>query len=113
VYGTARSHSQRPPGGAPALIRSGASHGLSSPAAALQGATAAAAGRDVLLGGGVSTVHEYLRAGLLDELHVAVVPVLLGGGERALRGAGHLVHDWQCVAFTPSATVTHVRLRRR
>ena len=81
--------------------------------AALDRATAAAGGRHVRLGGGVSTVHQYLRAGLLDELHVAVVPVLLGGGERLLDGLGGLAQDWACVEFAPSASVAHVRLRRR
>jgi dihydrofolate reductase len=50
--------------------------------AALDRARAAAEGAHVRLGGGASTVRQYLRAGLLDELHVAVVPVLLGSGER-------------------------------
>jgi dihydrofolate reductase len=81
--------------------------------AALDRATAAADGRDVRLGGGVATVHEYMRAGLLDELHVAVVPVLLGGGERLFEGLHEVVGQWDRVEFVPSATVTHVRLRRR
>jgi dihydrofolate reductase len=78
--------------------------------AALERATAAAGGADVRLGGGVATVHQYLRAGLLDEIHVAVVPVLLGGGERLLDGSAPA--GWRCVEFAPSATVAHVRLRR-
>jgi dihydrofolate reductase len=80
--------------------------------AALERATAAARGADVRLGGGVSTVHEYLRAGLLDEIHVAVVPVLLGGGERLFEGVGPALEGWRCVEFAPSASVAHVRLRR-
>jgi dihydrofolate reductase len=40
----------------------------------------------VQIGGGVSTIQQYLRAGLIDELHVAVVPVVLGGGERLFEG---------------------------
>ncbi len=80
--------------------------------AALERATAAAGGRDVRLGGGVSTVQQYLRAGLLDEIHVVVVPVLLGGGERLFDGAGPAPAAWRCVEFTPSASVAHVRLRR-
>ena len=54
--------------------------------AALHRARAAAAGRDVRLGGGVSTIRQYLRAGLVDEMHLAVSPALLGRGE-------HLLHD--------------------
>jgi dihydrofolate reductase len=80
--------------------------------AALEQATAAARGADVRLGGGVSTVHEYLRAGLLDEIHVAVVPVLLGSGERLFDGVGPALEGWRCVEFAPSASVAHVRLRR-
>src|ERR1700729_89343 len=49
--------------------------------AALERAKAAAGGRDVRIGGGVSTIREYLRATLIDELHLAIRPVLLGSGE--------------------------------
>src|SRR5438105_5382701 len=54
--------------------------------AALEQARAAAGGRDVRLGGGVSTIRQYLRAGLIDELHLALRPVLLGCGEHLLNG---------------------------
>jgi dihydrofolate reductase len=81
--------------------------------AALDGARAAAGGRDVRLGGGAATVQQYLRAGLLDELHLAVVPVLLGGGERLFEALGGALGDWSSVEFAPSAAVAHVRLRRR
>ena len=50
--------------------------------AALERAVEAAGGQDVRLGGGAATIRQYLAAGLVDELHVAVVPILLGGGER-------------------------------
>ena len=50
--------------------------------AALERAFAAAGGADVRLGGGVATIQQYLRAGLVDDLHVAIVPILLGAGER-------------------------------
>lgn len=50
--------------------------------AALQRAFEAAGGRDVRLGGGVAALQQYLKAGLVDEMHVAVSPVLLGSGER-------------------------------
>jgi len=49
-------------------------------------AFAAAAGQDVRLGGGASTVQQFLRAGLIDELHLVIVPVLLGSGERLFDG---------------------------
>ncbi|MFD2090158.1 dihydrofolate reductase family protein [Blastococcus deserti] len=80
--------------------------------AALEQARAAAGGAHVRLGGGVSTVRQYLAAGLLDELHVAVVPVLLGSGERLFGDLGAAPDDWRCVEFAPSASVAHVRLRR-
>ena len=80
--------------------------------AALDRARAAAGGRHVRLGGGAATVREYLRAGLLDELHVAVVPVLLGGGVRLFDDLGDAIDGWRSVEFTPSASVAHVRLRR-
>lgn len=50
--------------------------------AALKRAFDAAGGDDVRVGGGAATVQQYLRAGLIDELHLVIVPILLGGGER-------------------------------
>jgi dihydrofolate reductase len=81
--------------------------------AALHRARVAADGADVRLGGGASTVQQYLRAGLVDELGLAVVPVLLGGGERLFEDLGSALDGWGCVEFAASASVTHVRLRRR
>jgi dihydrofolate reductase len=52
--------------------------------AALQSAHAAAGGRDIRLGGGVATIRQYLRAGLIDEMHLAIAPVLLESGEHLL-----------------------------
>ena len=80
--------------------------------AALERARAAAGDRSVRLGGGVATVRHYLQAGLLDELHLAVVPALLGSGERLFGDLGTALDGWRCVGFAPSAMVTHVRLRR-
>ncbi len=53
---------------------------------ALERARAAAGGRDVRLGGGVATIREYLRAGLVEEMHLAIAPVLLGAGEALFAG---------------------------
>jgi dihydrofolate reductase len=78
--------------------------------AALEQARAAAGDADVRLGGGAATVREYLRAGLVDELHVAVVPVLLGGGERLFEGPAPA--GLECVEFVGSAAVAHVRFAR-
>src|SRR4029077_6163942 len=57
---------------------------------ALEQATAAAREQDIRLGGGVSTIQQYLDAGLVDEMHLAVVPILLGAGERLLDRADRL-----------------------
>jgi dihydrofolate reductase len=77
---------------------------------ALEQAVAAADGADVRLGGGPGTIREYLRAGLVDELHVAIAPLVLGAGERLLGdGVGH---DLTCAEFVGSPSVAHVRLVR-
>lgn len=55
---------------------------------ALDHARKVADGMDVQIGGGSNTIQQYLRAGLIDELHVAIAPVLLGRGERLFRGGG-------------------------
>ena len=80
--------------------------------AALERAREAAGTGDVRVGGGAATVQQYLRAGLLDELHLVVVPVLLGSGERLFEGLGDALDGWACVEFAPSRSVSHVRLRR-
>jgi dihydrofolate reductase len=78
--------------------------------AALAQAMAAAGGLDVRLGGGASTVRQYLAAGLVDTLHVPVVPVVLGGGERLFEGP--LPAGYEVVDFVPSATVAHVHIAK-
>lgn len=80
--------------------------------AALERARASAKGRDVRLGGGVATVQQYLRAGLVDEMHLAIAPVLLGSGEHLLNGIDTLKLGYRCVEHVPSVGVTHVVLRK-
>jgi dihydrofolate reductase len=80
--------------------------------AALRSATEAAGDQDVLIGGGAATVRQYLGASLIDELHLVVVPVLLGGGERPFDDLGSLADDYRCVELVSSTAVTHVRLVR-
>jgi dihydrofolate reductase len=80
---------------------------------ALERAFAAADGADVRLGGGAATVREYLRAGLVDELHVPVVPLLLGAGERLFDDLGDAADRYECVAVVPGEGVTHVHLALR
>jgi dihydrofolate reductase len=81
--------------------------------AALEQAQAAAGGGDVVVGGGASAAQQYLRAGLLDELQIHLVPVLLGGGTRLfdedlVRGPGGL--ERTRVIESPSGT-THLSYR--
>jgi dihydrofolate reductase len=80
--------------------------------AALQRAFDAAGGRDVRLGGGASTIQQYLRAGLLDLLHVAIAPILLGAGERLFDHLGAVPVGYTCTDLTSSAAVAHVTLAR-
>jgi dihydrofolate reductase len=77
--------------------------------AALERAAEAADGQDVRLGGGVSTIQQYLRAGLVDELHVAIVPVLLGRGERLFDNLDGGPEGYECIEFVSSRSVAHVR----
>ena len=80
---------------------------------ALDRARDAAGGKDVRIGGGPSTIQQYLRAGLVDELHIAISPVLLGGGERLFEGVDMRALGYECVKFVPSGKATHVVLRRQ
>ena len=79
---------------------------------AAQPSNEAAGDRDVLVGGGAATIREYLRASLMDEMHLAIVPVLLGSGERLFEDLGPSTDDYQCVEHVCSPAVTHVRISR-
>jgi dihydrofolate reductase len=81
--------------------------------AALEQAKAAAAGRDVRLGGGVSTLRQYLRAGLIDELHFAVRHLLLGSGEHVWEGIDVPALGYDCVKVVHGERATHVFLHRK
>jgi dihydrofolate reductase len=80
---------------------------------ALAQAKEAAGGRDIRLGGGVATVREYLRAGLVDELHLAVRPVLLGAGESLFQGLDLRALGYQCDPPVAGERATHMVLRKR
>jgi len=82
-------------------------------AAALKRATAAAGGKDIRLGGGVATIREYLNAGLIDEMHLVISPVLLGSGEHLLGGIGLTRLGFECTEHVPTASATHMILTRR
>jgi dihydrofolate reductase len=80
--------------------------------AALERATAAANGKDVRVGGGVATIQQYLRAGLVDEMHLAISPVVLGSGELLLTGLNLRAMGYSCREFVPGTNATHVVLAR-
>ena len=84
-----------------------------SPAQALTQARQAAAGRDIRIGGGPSTIREFLAAGLIDYLHIVVVPIVLGRGERLWDGLEALEDRFQIEAASSPSGVTHVTLHRR
>jgi dihydrofolate reductase len=80
---------------------------------ALDRAREAAAGRDVRIGGGPNTIQQYLREGLIDELHIAIAPVLLGSGERLFEGVDLRTLGYECVEVAASQKATHVVLRQQ
>ena len=81
--------------------------------AALDEARAAAGAGDVRLGGGVATVRQYLQARLIDELHLAVRPLLLGAGEALLRDIDLPALGYECWNHVAGERATHVFLRKR
>jgi dihydrofolate reductase len=81
--------------------------------AALEQATAAAGSLDVRLGGGVINKRKYLRAGMINELHLAMRPVLLGGGEHLLGGIDMRARGYECASYLAGERATHVFLRKR
>jgi dihydrofolate reductase len=85
-------------------------HGIHS---ALQRATDAAKGQDIRLGGGVATIQQYLRAGLVDEMHFAISPVLLGTGEHLFAGIDLPELGYECTEHVSTPGATHVVLTKR
>jgi dihydrofolate reductase len=80
--------------------------------AALERARDAAAGKDVRLGGGVQTIRQYLRAGLVDEMHLAISPTLLGTGEALLASIDLTASGFRCTERAGTEHALHVVLRR-
>jgi len=80
---------------------------------ALARAKDAAADRDVRIGGGVSTVRQYLQARLIDELHLALRPVLMGAGEALWTGLDLRALGYDCVEQIAGERATHMILRRK
>jgi dihydrofolate reductase len=83
-----------------------------SPAEALATARAAAGGRDVRIGGGPTVVRDFLAAGLVDHMHVVVVPILLGRGVRLWDGLEGLEEGYDVEAVSSPSGVTHVTFTR-
>ena len=79
---------------------------------ALTQAKAAAGGRDVRLGGGVATIREYLKARLIDEMHLAVRPLLLGAGENLMQGIDLRALGYQCTDHVAGERAFHVTIGR-
>ena len=80
--------------------------------AALRRAKAAAAGKDVRIGGGVSTIRQYMQAGAIDEMHLALSPVLLGSGESLLAGIDLPALGWRVTERESTAQAMHLVLTR-
>jgi dihydrofolate reductase len=83
-----------------------------SPAEALEAAREAAGGQDVRIGGGPTMIRDFLAAGLIDHLHIVVVPILLGRGVRLWDGLEGLEKDYQVEATSSPGGVTHVTFTR-
>ena len=79
---------------------------------ALRQALAAAGDQDVRIGGGVATIQQYLRAGLIDEMHLAITPVVLGSGERLFADVNLLDLGYRCSEHVSTPKATHIVLAR-
>lgn len=79
---------------------------------ALKRAREAAGNLDVRIGGGAGTIRQYLQAGLIDELHLAISPVVLGSGESLLAGIDLLKLGYKCTEHVTSPTAMHVVLKK-
>ena len=80
---------------------------------AMERAREAAGGKDVQIGGGVSTIRQYLEAGLIDDLHFAIAPRLLGSGEHLFQGIDLVALGYECTSHVPTAAATHLTLTKR
>jgi dihydrofolate reductase len=83
-----------------------------SPAEALETAREAADGQDVRIGGGPTMIREFVAAGVVDHMHIAVVPILLGRGVRLWDGLEGLESDYEIEATSSPGGVTHVTFTR-
>jgi dihydrofolate reductase len=79
---------------------------------ALQRAKEAAKDKDVRIGGGVATIQQYLRAGLIDELHLALRPILMGSGENLFAGIDMAELGYRCTQHVSTELAMHVVIHR-
>ncbi|HXJ97122.1 MAG TPA: dihydrofolate reductase family protein [Terriglobia bacterium] len=79
---------------------------------ALKRASDAADGKDIRIGGGAATVQQFLRAGLIHEVHLAIAPVLLGSGERLFENLDLLQLGFRCTEHVPGVKATHIVLSK-
>jgi dihydrofolate reductase len=82
------------------------------PAEALETAREAADGQDVRIGGGATMIREFVAARLVDQMHIVVVPILLGRGVRLWDGLEGLEEDYHIEATSSPSGVTHVTFTR-
>lgn len=80
--------------------------------AALERARQAANGQDVRLGGGVATIRQYLQAGLIDEMHIAISPILLGSGEHLFANLDTVALGYRCTEYVATAQALHCVLTK-
>src|SRR5438093_304596 len=83
-----------------------------SPAEALEAAREAAEGQDVRIGGGATVIRDFLAAGLVDHMHIVVVPILLGRGVRLWDGLESLENDYEIESTSSPSGVTHLMFTR-
>lgn len=81
--------------------------------AALERAKKSAGDKDIRIGGGVETIREYLKAGLVDEIHLVISPILVGSGEHLLHDIDLMALGYECVEHVPTSEAMHLTIRRR
>ncbi len=81
--------------------------------AALEHAKDSAGNKDIRIGGGAETIRQYLNAGLVDEMHLAISPILLGSGENLLAGVNLLALGYEVVEHVQTDHAMHVVIRKR
>lgn len=81
--------------------------------AALERAKASANGKDIRIGGGAETIRQYLKAGLIDEMHFAISPVLLGSGEHLLNNIDLPALGYECTDCVPTSEAMHIYISKK